>query len=244
MGKARHFASRGYAYIYSPLRRKFAPEHIVVAETALGKLLKKPAEVHHFDEVITNNCNSNLVVCNDRSYHQLLHRRSRAAKVCGNANFRRCMFCKVYSDPVTMVTHGKSISHLECRKSYQHAYYRKNPEIFAQRRENTRPKDVVSVQKILGKELPRQVRIYHVDHKKTNNTNTNLVVCQDRAYHCLIYQRSRAFLACGNASYRKCHHCTVYGDPKTMRPIAGGAFSHWDCSRMYARELYKNSGSK
>jgi hypothetical protein len=52
-------------------------EHILVAEKALGHLLPPGAVVHHIDENRGNNANDNLVVCQDREYHNQLHKRMR-----------------------------------------------------------------------------------------------------------------------------------------------------------------------
>ena len=68
-------------------------EYIVKAEKALGKPLPKGAEVHHVDENRLNNENSNLVVCEDKYYHKLLHLRAKALEVCGNPEARTCNFC-------------------------------------------------------------------------------------------------------------------------------------------------------
>jgi hypothetical protein len=51
--------------------------HRVIAEKALGKKLPPGAEVHHVDEDKSNDSNNNLVICQNRSYHKLLHKRAR-----------------------------------------------------------------------------------------------------------------------------------------------------------------------
>ena len=56
-------------------------EHILVAEKAMGKYLPKGAVVHHIDENGLNNAPGNLVVCQDDSYHKLIHKRARALNV-------------------------------------------------------------------------------------------------------------------------------------------------------------------
>lgn len=65
----------GYVEVYVDGVKKY--QHVVVAETALGKPLPKGAEVHHWNEIRSDNRPENLVVCPDHSYHMLLHRRAR-----------------------------------------------------------------------------------------------------------------------------------------------------------------------
>lgn len=78
-------------------------EHILIAEKAMGKYLPSKAQVHHWDGDGQNNTRSNLVVCQDLSYHRLLHRRTRAKAMCGNPNALRCRLCKKYDDPSRMI---------------------------------------------------------------------------------------------------------------------------------------------
>lgn len=68
----------------------------------------------------------------------------------------------------------------------------------------------------LGKKLPKRCVIHHIDKNKKNNKNTNLVICQDAAYHFLLHQRTRALKACGNANYRKCTICKKYDKPENI----------------------------
>jgi hypothetical protein len=74
-------------------------EHILIAEKALGKYLPNKSEVHHYGEKTDN---SKLVICEDKAYHMLLHRRKRAYDACGNANFIKCVYCKQWDDPQNM----------------------------------------------------------------------------------------------------------------------------------------------
>ena len=69
-------------------------EYILKAMIALGKPLPEKAVVHHVDENRLNNTNNNLVICEDRYYHQLLHSRMKAFKATGDPNMQTCNFCR------------------------------------------------------------------------------------------------------------------------------------------------------
>jgi hypothetical protein len=46
-------------------------------------------------------------------------------------------------------------------------------------------------ERALGKPLPPKAHVHHFDDHGRNNTHTNLVVCQDIAYHKLLHRRQR-----------------------------------------------------
>lgn len=86
-------------------------EHRIKAEKAIGRILPQEIPVHHYKTFI--------VICNDQNYHLLLHFRAKALKTCGNANWKRCKFCKKFDDPSNMklqLDRGRqSFHHKECR---------------------------------------------------------------------------------------------------------------------------------
>ncbi len=84
----------GYIRVYLPEHPRashgYILEHMLVVERALGKPLPLTAEVHHIDGDHANNTNSNLVVCENGSYHMLLHQRQRALAACGDPSAPAC----------------------------------------------------------------------------------------------------------------------------------------------------------
>ncbi len=86
--------------------RKF--EHVFNAESALGKELPKGAVVHHIDGDRSNNTNSNLVICPSQEYHFLLHIRQDALSATGNADMRKCPYCKEWDEKENMQLSDKS----------------------------------------------------------------------------------------------------------------------------------------
>lgn len=68
---------------------------MLVAERALGRKLPSGAQVHHVNEIKTDNRPDNLVICPDAKYHRLLHVRQRIMDLGGNPNTDKyCSGCK------------------------------------------------------------------------------------------------------------------------------------------------------
>ena len=81
-----HPRAGGTGYVY---------QQILVAEKAMGKLLPTKAKVHHINSNSLDDRNGNLVVCNDRAHHNLLHARTRALRDgCKPGITKRCRICK------------------------------------------------------------------------------------------------------------------------------------------------------
>ena len=110
----------GYIKIYHPTHPRShkgrVSEHIVIAETALGKPLPPKAQVHHHSPV-------ELVICENHAYHRLLHQRTRSLKACGHANWRKCWVCKQYDDPVNLkIVDSHTSYHSKCHSDHDRTY--------------------------------------------------------------------------------------------------------------------------
>lgn len=74
---------------------------------------------------------------------------------------------------------------------------------------------VLKIESILGKELPKGVVVHHVDENHRNNKNSNLVVCENQAYHMLLHQRQRVVAAGGDPNTQ-----AICGKCKEAKDIA------------------------
>ena len=126
MSEARFRSSRrvgNHGYVVVTRNGHQVLEHIYVAEQAIGRPLNKGAEVHHINGIRSDNRNSNLVICNDKTYHQLLHRRQRALDECGNANHIKCGYCGKYDTRESMYIRKDKYGygyHKSCEREYHH----------------------------------------------------------------------------------------------------------------------------
>jgi len=78
---------------------------------------------------------------------------------------------------------------------------------------------VLIAERALGHPLPPKAEVHHVDEDRTNNSPTNLVICEDHAYHFLLHRRARALAACGNANALRCGYCHSYANQGDITPI-------------------------
>lgn len=94
------------------------------------------------------------------------------------------------------------------------------------------------VEEALGKPLPPGAEVHHVDGRGNNNINSNLVACQDKAYHMLLEQRTRAYNATGHASWLRCPYCKTYDNPSNLYVKSDGVHArHPSCFNQYQLEF-------
>jgi HNH endonuclease len=120
---------RGRRVILTEDGRRF--EHRIVAERALGHALPRGAVIHHIDENPLNNANNNLVICEGRAYHALIHVRARVLHAGGNPDLEKfCTRCKalLFVSQFSKDSNrgGKtSATCKECHSRYHAEYYKK-----------------------------------------------------------------------------------------------------------------------
>ena len=105
-----------YKKVKSPFNGKYKRAYVVKAEIALGKELDVKHPVHHH--------NNELVICENKIYHQLLHDNTDALRACGNTSWRRCTFCKEYDAPKNLVFSVSKTYHRKCNATYMLKYRR------------------------------------------------------------------------------------------------------------------------
>ena len=99
------------------------------------------------------------------------------------------------------------------------------------------PEHRAIAERALGKILSASAVVHHVNNDGHDNRPSNLVVCQDHAYHFLLHARQRALEACGNPNWLICVYCRTYDDPSAMYVYNGGrAGRHRECANAYDRE--------
>jgi hypothetical protein len=110
-------------------------EYRLRAATALGRPLPAGVEVHHYKE--------ELVICEDESYHKLLHVRQGAFEGCGDPHKRKCNCCKCYDDLSNLVEEftWKINAQRDRISGYPHYHHRSCKADYDRRRWQRRKKE-------------------------------------------------------------------------------------------------------
>jgi len=99
----------------------------------------------------------------------------------------------------------------------------------------------IVAQEALGKTLPNNCVVHHVDQDRSNNNPINLVICPSQEYHALLHIRQAAHDSCGNANYRKCWLCQSYDDVSSLSISKSGQAYHKKCNAEYAARLKQDA---
>ena len=62
-------------------------------------------------------------------------------------------------------------------------------------------------ERALGKPLPEGCKVHHWDENKENNDPSNLVICENDAYHMLLHARKRRLDDTGSFDLKRCLTC-------------------------------------
>jgi hypothetical protein len=105
-------------------------EHRYLAAKALGKPIPRGAEVHHHGGV---RIPGQLVLCENKAYHRLLHIREKAYAATGDPSKRKCPFCHQWDATGNMISYNHNelpserFLHRACKQKYERGYTRKRP---------------------------------------------------------------------------------------------------------------------
>jgi hypothetical protein len=123
---------QGYIMIKLPAhpradKKGYVYEHIIIAERAAGFILPKQAVVHHHNRIRSDNVNQNLVICENKKYHEHIHKRTRAFHACGDASKVPCVYCKGYDVMGNMSPTSNDVRawHRKCHAEYEYARRRR-----------------------------------------------------------------------------------------------------------------------
>lgn len=115
--------TNGYMAVHFPSHPKadvngYMSEHVLIAETILGKLLPKGAVIHHVNQNKADNRPANLVICENDQYHRLLHVRTRIVKRGGKPSMHKvCPVCDTLRQHHEFPVNRRNLYNLnwECR---------------------------------------------------------------------------------------------------------------------------------
>ena len=106
---------------------------------------------------------------------------------------------------------------------------------------------IAVVEAALGHILSEGANVHHINEVRNDNRNSNLVACQDYAYHRLLHSRARAYYATGNVHSITCCYCSKWvlpNDPEYRAfDVHGNGCKrgwHYSCRSAYDKQRWAN----
>lgn len=103
---------------------------------------------------------------------------------------------------------------------------------------------LVIAEGVLSRPLPAKAEVHHANGDNSDNRPSNLVVCENHAYHFLLHVRAAAVAAGVPANWRRCPFCQTYDAPANLvlnhrnRKGDQPSFCHYDCRSKYNKEYH------
>lgn len=104
---------------------------------------------------------------------------------------------------------------------------------------------IVVAERALGKRLPKDAVVHHVNGNKLDNRPENLVICESQAYHRLLHERKYAYEMTGFADAQRCGYCKGWGrsDAADFYVYAKNTCTSWhrSCRAAYDEARYRKN---
>jgi hypothetical protein len=94
---------------------------------------------------------------------------------------------------------------------------------------------ILVAENVLQRHLKLPECLHHIDENPANNEKSNLVICQNQAYHMFIHQRLRTHKECGNVHWMKCKYCKKYDSKENLYIQSSNTACHRSCHALFEK---------
>jgi hypothetical protein len=103
---------------------------------------------------------------------------------------------------------------------------------------------VLIAERALGRPIPKSAHVHHVNEMPGDNRPSNLVICENQAYHSLLHLRLRALRATGSPHNRHCAICKQWDTLNQLNGYTGSRgnrfYVHGACAVQHTRKTRQN----